>query len=171
MKNILNINDLLSLDNNLSPVKRPVIIKMVTFMIGVACIFFGVQIEAPDYICYLLAVGGLLTSIISLSLIFSNQQEIVNLKTDETLHKHKLYFHSNEESNINELLANGNIKSLLQLATNNGPLLTIIYSSTNKNYYIAQLFKFVPYEYQPYSNPIIYNKTLKNDVSSSNFHT
>lgn len=158
MKNILNINDLLSLDNNLSPVKRPYFLQMITFMIGVACMFFGVQIEAPDYVCYLLAVGGLLIAIISISLIFSHPNEIINNKTHQTLHKHKLYFHTKEENTITELLTNGNIKSLLPLASNNGPLLTIIYSSTNKSYYIAQMFKFVPYEYQPHSDPIIYNK-------------
>ncbi len=159
MKNILNSEELITLDRNLEPVKRPIIMQMITFIIGVAGVFFGVHINAPEYVCYMLAVGGFIISLVSLGLIFSHPHEIINRKTHEILHKHKLYFHSKEEIAITELLYKGNLNTLIQKAANNGPLLTIIYSSTNKSYYIAQIFKFVPYEYQPYSEPIIFNKS------------
>lgn len=158
MKNILNSNELISLDQNLRPNRRAVVFPMIFFMLGVAGMFFGMQIDTHDYICYLIAITGLLTTIISLSSLFCQSQNIINNKTNETLYKHKLYFHANEESTVSNLLKKGDINSLLDLSCKCGPILTIIYSTTNKNYYIAQIFKFVPYEYIPYQDPIIFNQ-------------
>ena len=158
MKNILNTNDLLSLDCNLAPIKRRTISQMILFIFGVAAIFFGTNIDAPDILCYSLAVGGLITVIIAMGLIFSQPRDIINRKTNDILHKHKYYFHSKDEKEVIEGIRNGNLQHLLERSCPSGQLLTIIYSSPNNMYYVAQVFKFVPYEFQPYSAPIIYCK-------------
>ena len=158
MKNILNTADLLSLDANLKPSRRIIIIPMILFIFSVATMFFGSQINASDYICYFVVITGLVASIISLGSIFCFTQNIINYRTQETLHKHKLYFNVNEENTITNLLKEGNINPLFEMSCDCGSILTVIYSTTNKNYYIAQIFKFVPYEYIPYKDPIIFNK-------------
>lgn len=157
MKNILNTEELLSLDHNLAPVKRKTIIHMVTFIAGVAAIFFGTHITAPDYICYLLAVGGIILSIIAICNIFIQPHDIVNQKTNEILHKQKMYFYSKDEKEVIQDIHNGKLKSLLNKTCQSGQLLAIVYASQKNDYYVAQIFKFVPYEFQPYTEPIIYH--------------
>ena len=156
MKNILNINELLHLDSNLSPLKRNIVTPMIAFIIGIAAIFFGTHIDVSDYISYSLAVAGLILAIIALSLIFSRPDEIINIHTQEILHKHKLYFNDKDEKEIVKSLKEGDIKSLFKKTCDTGQILAIIYSTTNKRYYIAQIFKFIPYEYRPYQDPIIF---------------
>lgn len=161
MKNILNIEDLLSLDSNLAPIKQRTIMQMILFIIGIAAIFFGVQVELPDYLAYTLAVAGHTIAIIALGFLFSTPRDIINRKTKEILHKHKYYFCSKDEGNLLNDINNGNINRLPDYAGDTGQILAIIYTSPTNSYYVAQLFKFVPYEYQPHSAPIIYCKAKK----------
>lgn len=158
MKNILNTNELLSLDSNLTPLKKRTLSYMVTFIIGIAVIFLGTHIESTEYVSYTIAIGGVIIAIIALGFLFVQPQEIVNQSSQEILHKHKLYFHCNDLNEVSHNLESGNINALFQKACDTGQILAIIYSTTNKRYYIAQLFKFIPYEYTPYQEPIIYNK-------------
>lgn len=158
MKNILNLNELLSLDGNLTTTKNHFVINSIAILIGIAGVSIGTQIDAPDYLQYTLAVGGVIIAIIALGNLFTQPDTIANNKTHETLHKHKLFFHASDEHFVKDVIAQGKINDLLDRSCEHGPIQAIIYSTANKQYYIAQLFKFVPYEYQPYSDPVIFSK-------------
>lgn len=158
MKNILNTNELLSLDNSLTPVPKRTLTYMITFIVGISLIFFGTYTETSEYLSYIISVSGLIISIIALGLIFAQPQKIINRHLKKTLQKHKLYFHSNEANAIIQNLEQGNIEDLFKRSCDNGPILTIIFSAPDKSYYIAQVFRFIPYEYIPTSDPIIYHK-------------
>lgn len=158
MKNILNTNELLSLDENLAPIKRKTTTHIVTFIVGIAAIFFSTSTKSSDYLSYLLAVGGLILVIVGLSCIFIQPNNIINQKSKQILHKQKMYFNTQDEKSIIHDICNGRLHSLEKKRCQSGQLLAIIYSSSNSHYYIVQLFKFVPFEYRPLSHPIIYNK-------------
>lgn len=157
MKNIFNRDELLSLDNALSITKKKMTPSIILLILGIFSIYAGIKELMPEVLNYLFLVGGLTFIIIAIGQLLTKSNNITHTLFDETLHMKRLYFDIKDEKEIKKLISSGNIKALINKSHPTGQLLAIIYCTTHYHYYIAQIFRFIPYEYRPHIDPIIFN--------------
>ena len=158
MTNIHDLQDLLAYDINLSISRKSLRTNITFTLVGVTLTIIGTQINATDTLNYTLGICGFLITIIGIGNLLSNNSQLIYNTTNEPLIKYKLYFHKKDEHTVTKLLKEGNTIELSQKAIETGPLQVIIYATASRHYFIAQLFLFTPYQYSPYSQPIIYTQ-------------
>lgn len=158
MTNIHNPQELLAFDHNLSITKSSSSAAIFMTIAGIAITIIGTQINASEAVNYILGVTGFIIAIVGSGDLFSVKNAIIHTTSREPMSRTKLFFHRNDEHDIHHLLENGDIDTLIDRSIETGPIQVIIYSTTSKHYYIAQIFKFVPFEYFPHSTPITFYK-------------
>lgn len=158
MTNIHNPQELLAFDHNPSISKSSSSAAIFMTIAGIAITIIGTQINASEAVNYILGVTGFIIAIVGLGNLFSVKNTIIHTTSREPMSRTKLFFHRNDEHDIHHLLENGDIDTLIDRSIETGPIQVTIYSTTSKHYYIAQIFKFVPFEYLPHPPPITFYK-------------
>lgn len=155
MINILHSKDLLSIDS-ISNAKNNTVAILIVFSIGVIITIAGTHITSNKYINYSLGLIGFIIAIIAIGNLFAPTQELVRKDSNEKLQKRTLYFNIKNLNKIEKLLETGDITTLRTMEIETGQILVVLYTNATSSFYIAQIFKFIPYEYRPYTPPIIY---------------
>ena len=157
MKNILYTQDLLSIDC-ISRAKSNTIGILITFSIGVIITIVGTHITTLEYINYSLGLLGFIISIVAIGNLFAPSNELIHTSTKEKLHKVTYYFNTKDLSKIQVSLENGDINTLKKIQIETGPIQVILYTNNKSTFYISQIFKFIPYEYRPCCDAMIFEK-------------
>ena len=158
MTNILNIQELPSCDSRLSICKTNITPSLYAILGGIVVIVIGTQTHFHEAVSYSMGLIGFLIVIFFTGNILSSPNEIIVTHSKQKLHKSQYYFTENQDNIISSYLQSGKLDSLISKASDVGKFMLIVYSTPDHNYYIAQLFKFVPYQYIPQSSPIIFSK-------------
>lgn len=158
MTNILNIQELPSCDSRLSIAKSSITPSLYAILGGIIVIIIGSQFHLPEAVSYSMGLIGFLIVIFFTGNILSSSIDIIVTESKQKLHKSQYYFTDNQNDIITSKLQAGELDSLTCKASNVGKYMLIVYSTHNHDYYIAQVFKFIPYQYIPQSSPIIYAK-------------
>ncbi len=158
MKNILELNDLLAVDDSLALAPKNYLV-ILAYFIGCAASFGGAfylkDIDSAFYSLSLIGVACLTMGIIKL---FTPSKAVKDTTTHKRLKKYSFYYDPKNEREIIQLINDGNLDELKKLDKTAGQLLTVVYASSNREYYLAQAFKFVPHVYEPCIDPVIIKK-------------
>ncbi|MDD2960469.1 MAG: hypothetical protein PHR45_00085 [Muribaculaceae bacterium] len=160
MKNISDIEDLLTVTQSIHRAKRNIILPIIYIIAGIVAIIIAPNFDKIDSLMMTLYVGG--ASIITIGAIkcLLPSKKLVYAKTKEAIEPKNLYFDATNEYTIKELLVNGKFEQLKSMASKkeNGPQMVTYYSTPSGSFYIAQIYKFVPYHYIPFIEPIVTEK-------------
>lgn len=156
MKNISDVNDLLSLDNNITAKKKSPIIPIITGLAGITILAYAFSIrEDFNLSSALLSIGAALF-LISIIGIIRKRQALYYAPTGEKVVCKQQFFSLGKKKEVLENLNNKDFGKLRAASSNNdSALMVIIYSTPSESHGIAQILEYIDYQYAPINEPVI----------------
>lgn len=156
MKNISDVNDLLSLDNNITAKKKSPIIPILIGLVGVTTLAYALSIrEDFNLSSALLSVGAALF-LISIIGMIRKRQSLYYAPTGEKVVCKQQFFSLGKKKEVLENLNNKDFGKLYATSSNNdSALMVIIYSTPSESHGIAQILEYIDYQYAPINEPVI----------------
>lgn len=156
MKNISDVNDLLSLDNNITAKKKSPFIPVLTGLAGITILAYAFSIrEDFNLSSALLSVGAALF-LISIIGMIRKRQLLYYTPTGEKVVCKQQFFSLGKKKEVLENLNNKDFGKLYAASSNNdSALMVIIYSTPSESHGIAQILEYIDYQYAPINEPVI----------------
>lgn len=156
MKNISNVDDLLSLDNNITAKKKSPMVSIFIGLMGLAVIGYAITIrENFNLSSAFLAIGSALF-IASIIGLVRKRMTLYYTPTGEKFICKQRYFGLCNKSEVMESLNNKDFVKLSAATSNNdSALMVIIYSTPNDSHGVAQVLEYKDYQYAPLNEPVV----------------
>ncbi|MCH5216010.1 MAG: hypothetical protein J1F10_03635 [Muribaculaceae bacterium] len=157
MKNISNLDDLLSLNNQIIKSRKNYFTGIGLTLLGTAIITIGTLIN-PEHDSIMLATmtAGVVIALIGLVKLCMPSNRLIYAGTGEQLKKIDIYYDSEYDGAMIENIHDCTFDKLKKLAHSRGSKkLATVYSTPSGKIRIAQIFNFVPYEYEPKTEPMV----------------
>lgn len=160
MKNIIKLDDLLSVDSHLKKASKNYLIPVLLTFCGIGSLIVAPMAQHMDILMMSLFVIGIATLLFGIIGIFLPSNRVIHTESKESLKKYTIFFNVDEENAIKQKLAAGDYQDLLDRQKNisHSKHMATIYATPSRSFCIAQMYEFVPYEYQPYMEPLVYSK-------------
>ena len=157
MKNISNLDDLLSLNNKIKKSRHNYFTAIGTVIAGCALTTIGSFINPSHDILMLSAIAaGMIITIIGLVKLCLPSSRIIYTETGEPLKKFDIYYDAEYDGAMLTDIQDCTFDKLKEMAQSQGSKkLATVYATPSGKLRIAQIFNFVPYEYKPFTEPIV----------------
>lgn len=157
MKNISNLDDLLSLNNKITKARHNYNTAIGIIILGCALTAIGSFIN-PEHDALMLSAiaAGMIITVVGVIKLCLPSSRIIYTETGEPLKKFDIYYDSEYDGAMLKDIQNCTFDSLKKMAQSHGSKkLATVYATPSGKFRIAQIFNFVPYEYKPFSEPIV----------------
>lgn len=156
MKNISDVNDLLSLDNNITAKKKSPALYIVIGLVGIAILGYAITIrENFNLSSAFLSIGSALFILSTIGLM-RKRQTLYYQPTGEKFEYKQRFFSLGKKKEVLENLNNKDFMKLTAASSNNdSALMVIIYSTPSQSHGIAQILEYIDYQYTPINEPIV----------------
>ncbi|MEG1554492.1 MAG: hypothetical protein RSB93_04075 [Rikenellaceae bacterium] len=156
MKNISNIEDLLSLDNNITTRKRNPIIAIIMTLIGAAILAFTLSKGENSSMNAILLFTGSALFVIGLIELFRKKLILYHSPSGEKIVCKQCFFSLEDKKMINEYIEKKEFDKLANLSSNNNSkIMAILYTTKSMGYNVIQLLEYIDYQYTPIDEPIV----------------
>jgi len=163
MQDISKINELLTINSSIIKKRKNYLFSALLIIAGIFIIIYTINnksLSIPDPLKTVIFLFGLIVSSTGIMIIALPSKKLIYKTTGEKIKKQVLYFDEQKENSVMEKLLEGNYSILKEIATeyNDGPLRAEIYSTESGNFSVAQLQKYVPFDYEPIMEPNVLKK-------------
>ena len=163
MQDISNINELLTIDSSIIKKRKNYLFSALLIIAGILIIIYTGNnrfLSISDPFKTVIFLFGLIIFLTGIIIIVFPSKKLIYKTTGEKIMKQVLYFEEQKENYVMEKLLEGNYSILKETATeyNDGPLRAEIYSTESGNFSVAQLQKYVPFDYEPIMEPNVLKK-------------
>lgn len=159
MKNIANLDDLLSLNDKIVRVRRNYTLAIVIILVSCLLMTAGTFMdELHDSLMMFTICFGVILAAVGVLLLFQPSAGLVYSETGEPLKKFDIYYDVDYDGNLLHDLKDCSFDKLVDMSqAPAGRKLATVYTTKSGKMRIAQIFKFVPYEYTPFTDPIVFS--------------
>jgi len=163
MKDISKINELLTLDSSIIKKRKNYLFSVLLIIAGIFIITYTENnkfLSISEQFITIIILFGLIVFLTGIIIIVIPSQKLIYKTTGEKIKKQILYFDQQKENYVMEKLHEGNYSILKKIATeyNDGPLRAEIYLTESGDFSVAQLQKYVPFQYEPIMEPYVLKK-------------
>ena len=153
---ILNIDDLYTKKINKS-------IFVILIVVGVCMLYASTKmpgIEILGVLLFCIAFGMIVMGLVGLA---KPSETLYCKRTNEIMVKHVIYFDSVNKNVVRNAIKTGNKEALKLLSSgHNNNMRAIVYATPSYSYSVFQIQTFVPHEYVPVEEPVIYSTCRAN---------
>ncbi len=127
---------------------------------GAVSLALAVVFKNSQLLNMLFMIAGASLLVVGLILLFSSSDRWAYAPTKEIFHKEKYYFNRSDREKVMAALKNGEFGALRQYSNQDtvSQNIVMVYSTKSGSCRIVQTFHYVPYNYIPDADPIVYKK-------------
>lgn len=158
MKNLNNIEDVITLNNSIVLSPKNTIIDILLIIAGIALFAAsGLVAEISDSLMLALASIGVLVAVFGLVKLLLPSKKLKYTYSNEPLDKISLSFGNENEQQIMNKINGMDYYALKKFKpeANNGQNMIIVYITESESIRISQLLNFAHYSYEPTTEPIV----------------
>jgi len=163
MQDISKINELLTIDSSIIKKRKNYLFSILLIIAGIFLIIYTINnksLSIPDPIKTVIDLFGLIIFSTGIMMIVLPSKKLIYQTTGEKIKKQVLYFDEQKENYVMGKLLEGNYSILKETTTeyDDGPLRAEIYLTESGSFSIAQLQKYVSFQYEPIMKPNVLKK-------------
>jgi len=158
MQDISKINELLTVDSSIEKKRKNYSLSVLIILAGIFMVIYSGKNHIPsnlEPLIIVLKLIGFVAFLIGIINISTPSRKLIHKTTGEKIKKLVLYFDLQKENVVMEKLLEGKFNILKEIAeeSNEGPLMAEIYYTESGDFSVAQIQKYVSYQYEPIMKP------------------
>lgn len=161
MINILNKEDFCGFYEDIALRTKSRLISLFVIFVGILLLFLAIYLKEAENLSTALLTIAFVVFGIGLVKLIQPSRVMIYTPTGEKVVRRFARYEQDKRSDVEKAIAGGDYQRLLSLESkeSNAPVVAIIYSTTSGSVLIGQLLHYVPYEYEPLVEPIVYKPT------------
>ncbi|MDY3979972.1 MAG: hypothetical protein SOZ00_08120 [Tidjanibacter sp.] len=161
MKNITNLSELLEIDNNIECRRRSPIVGIVLAVAGAAMLVASYLTKESAQLSTLLFTIGFIVLAAGIIVALGKRYRLSYRPTGEKISCRKMLFDPKERGRLYSCISKGDLDTLQSFSTSqSSSLMAILYTTPSGSISIVQVQEYVPHQYEPSTEPVIYHKQL-----------
>jgi len=157
MTNIYNAEEMLASDKNIIKKNKSRLPGIVVAVAGLALCAVSYLAELGAGLSNAALMIGFMFTVAGILMTLLPQSRLVFSPTGENIMRKKFSFEQNDMVKAQEILRSGLIDELKKISTGNStPVIAVVYYTRSGSYWASQMYRYVPYEYQPVEEPFVF---------------